>query len=117
MGSQKQDCQAEKNKVDSKETDLAAFRTQCEKHCARELEARLVSLVAEGSHIEIKASVTSTRLYQNLTDSVPCMGFYDVKNAKLCSIFEGEGPIVVIVLRTSRSTVRFPRRGVSNAPF
>ena len=117
VGSQKQDCQAEKNKVDSKETDLAAFRTQCEKHCTRELEARLVSLVAEGSHIEIKASVTSSRLYQNLTDSVPCMAFYDVKNAKLCSIFEGEGPIVFIVLRTSRSTVRFPRRGVSNAPF
>ena len=35
--------------------------------------------------------MTSTRrLYQNLTDAAPCMGFYDVKNAKLCNIYEGE---------------------------
>ena len=32
-----------------------------------------------------------TRLYKNLTDSASCMGFYDVKNAKLCTIFQGEG--------------------------
>ena len=48
-------------------------------------------LVADGTHQEIKANVTSSRLYQNLTASVPCMGFYDVKNAKLTSISEGEG--------------------------
>ena len=44
-----------------------------------------------GDHVEIKNSVTSTRLYQNLTAEVPLMAFYDVKNAKLCTIFEGEG--------------------------
>ena len=41
--------------------------------------------------MDIQKSVTSTRLYQNLTASVPLMGFYDVKNARLCNIFEGEG--------------------------
>ena len=36
---------------------------------------------------------TSARLEArlNLTESVPLMAFYDVKNAKLCKIFEGEG--------------------------
>ena len=35
--------------------------------------------------------MTSTRrLHQNLTDAAPCMGFYDVKKAKLCNIYEGE---------------------------
>jgi hypothetical protein len=116
-GSQKQESQAEKKPQDSKETDLQAFRSQCEKHCLRELEARLVSIVAEGSHVEINASVTSTRLYQNLTDAVPCMAFYDVKNAKLCNIFEGEGYIIFTVFPTSCSKPYFPRSGVSNAPF
>ena len=50
-----------------------------------------MTLVAEGTHIEIKNSVTQTRLYQNLTEAATCMGFYDVKNAKLCNVFEGEG--------------------------
>ena len=70
---------------------MDSFRGQREQHVAREIEARLVCLVADGAHQEVKANVTSTRLYQNLTASVPCMGFYDVKNAKLTSIFEGEG--------------------------
>ena len=82
------ECHAEKT---SKETDLTAFRTQCELHCRRELEARLVTLVADGTHVEIKATVTNTRLYQNMTASAPCMAFYGVKNAKLCNIFEGDG--------------------------
>ena len=45
----------------------------------------------EGDHLDMQKSVTETRLYQNLTESVPLMGFYDVKNARLCNIFEGEG--------------------------
>ena len=90
-------------------TELSAFREQhwCEQHCLRELEARMVLLVAEGTHAEIKASVTTTRLYQHLTESVPCMGFYDVKNAKLCSLLECEGVIMYsvsdTVFRTTRS--------------
>ena len=50
----------------------------------------MVPLVAQGSHLEIKANITSTRLYRNLTEAVPLMALYDVKNAKLCKIFEGE---------------------------
>ena len=48
-------------------------------------------LAADGTHTEILNSVTNTRLYINLTESVPLIAFYDVKNAKLCHIFEGEG--------------------------
>ena len=86
-GSQKQESQAEKKHQDSMVTELSAFREQhwCEQHCLRELEARMVLLVADGTHAEIKASVTTTRLYQHLAESAPCMGFYDVKNAKLCN--------------------------------
>ena len=41
--------------------------------------------------MEIQKSVTTTRLSHNLTEDAPFMGFYDVKNARLCNIFEGEG--------------------------
>ena len=70
---------------------VTSSRAQCEEYCRRELEVRLVVLVSEGDHAEIRNSVTNTRLYQNLTDEVPFMGFYDVKNARLCTIFEGQG--------------------------
>ena len=71
--------------------DLSQFRQECEKSCRRELDARVVTVLASGTHAEINANVTSTRLYQNLTENAPCMGFYDVKNAKLCNIYDGEG--------------------------
>ena len=58
---------------------MSSFRTECEEHCRRELEARLVLLVMEGDHMEIQKSVTTTRLYHNLTEYVPFMGLYDVK--------------------------------------
>ena len=90
-GASKQDKQPDKSKEDSKDADLKTFRTQCEKACLFELEGRLVPLVAQGSHVEINANVTSTRLYRNLTEAVPLIAFYDVKNAKLCKIFAGEG--------------------------
>ena len=69
---------------------LAQLRLECEKSCRREPDARVVVVLASGTRAEIKANVTSTRLYQNLTEAAPCMGFYDVKNAKLCNIYEGE---------------------------
>ena len=78
-------------KKEVKLLDLASFRAQCEAHCKQELEARVVALVREGTGVEIAASVTKTRLYKNLTDQVTLMGFYDCKNAKLCTVFEGEG--------------------------
>ena len=102
-GSQREGSQAEKKSQDSKEMDLAAFRMQCEKHCLGELEARLVSIVAEGSHDANIASVMNTRLYQNLTASVSFMAYYDVKNARLCNIFEGEGYMMSTVFPTSCS--------------
>ena len=72
---------------------MSVFRNQCEQHCTRELDARMVTLLAEGSHAEIKASVTTTRLYNNLTEDVPCMAFYGVKSARLRNILDGEGVI------------------------
>ena len=57
---------------------MDSFRNKCEAHAQRELEARSVSLVADGTHAILTASVS-------------CMGFYDVKSAKLTNIFEGEG--------------------------
>jgi hypothetical protein len=116
-GSQMPESQAENKRQDYKEKDLAAFRIQCEQHCHRELEARLVSILAEGSHIEICTSVTNTRLYTNLTASVSCMAFYDVKNAKLCNIYEGEGYMMATVFPTSCSKHYLLGSGVSNAPF
>ena len=95
-GSQQEE-HAEKNTHDSKVTNLSVFRNQCEQHCARELEARMVSLLAVGSHTEIKANVVNTRLYNTLTENVPLMAFYDVANVKLCNIYEGEGVILFTV--------------------
>ena len=63
-GSQKLESQAEKKHLDSMVTELSAFREQhwCEQHCLRELEARMVLLVADGTHAEIKASVDDAPL-------------------------------------------------------
>ena len=45
-----------------REMQVSAFRAECEQHCRQELEARLVALVIEGDHAEIKKHVTNTRL-------------------------------------------------------
>ena len=73
------------------QTEVDKFRLQCEQACRQELEGRIVLLVAEGSGQDIHANVTTTRLYKNLTEAATVMGFYDVKNARLCSVFEGQG--------------------------
>ena len=57
----------------------------------------MVLVVAEGSHADIETRVASTHPYHNLTEGASCMGFYDVKNAKLCNIYEGEGVIMFTV--------------------
>ena len=75
------------------EEQLSAFRRSCEEHCQREIEARIVFLASHGSHIELQKSLTSCRLYQNLTAAAPCMAVYDVKNAKLCKVGAGENPL------------------------
>ena len=81
----------DKKKSDVSPTDVTSFRQSCEQSCAKEIEARVVLLIAEGTQAEIQAWVTSTRLYSNLTEHAPLMGFYDVKNARLCTVFEGMG--------------------------
>ena len=93
----KQESQAEKNRHDSRETLVSVFRRQCEQCCVRELKARMALMVAEGSHAEIKTSVTDTHLYHNLTEDASCMASYDAKNARLCNIYEGEGVIMFTV--------------------
>ncbi len=86
--------QAEEKRHDSREATMSSFRRQCEQHCARELEARMVLIVAEGTNTDVKTAVTNTHLYHNLTMDASVMAFYDVKNARLCSIYEGEGGVM-----------------------
>ena len=76
---------------------MSSLRRQCEHHCTCELEARMVLIVAEGTNTDIKTAVTNTHLYHNLTMDASVMGFYDVKNARLCNIYEGEGVIMFTV--------------------
>ena len=57
----------------------------------------MVLIVARGAHADILTSVTNTHLYHNLTIDASCVAFYDVKNAKLCNICEGEGVLVFTV--------------------
>ena len=81
----------EKKKTDITQIQITAFREQCEHHCQQEIDGRVVLLVAEGSDVEVFATVTKTRLYQNLAEAATVMGVYDVKNARLCNIYEGTG--------------------------
>ena len=60
---------------------LSAFKSACEKMCQQEIETRVVMLIAEGTDIEIRATLTATRLYQNPTEAATARGFYDVKHA------------------------------------
>ncbi len=93
----KHESQAEENRHDSRETKMSSLRRQCEQYCARELEARMVLVVAQEANTDIQTIVTKTHLYQNLTMDASVMAFYDVKNAKLCNIYEGEGVIMFTV--------------------
>ena len=74
-----------------KDLRLFEFRKDCEAYVDRELAARLVILTNDGTHEELQNALTGTRLYQNLsTAGARFMGFYDVKNAMLCEVYEGE---------------------------
>ena len=57
---------------------------------SHEIDARMVVLTQDGTHQEMSAQLSSTRLYQNLTESVKFMAFYDVKNARLLVRRPGE---------------------------
>ena len=61
-----EEIQTEKKVLDSKGTLVSGFRRECEQFCARELEARLVLLIADGKHADLRASVTTTRLLPEL---------------------------------------------------
>ena len=43
-----------------------------------------------GTCVDTKNLLTSCRLYKNLGEHVPFVAFYDVKNARLCNVFDGE---------------------------
>ena len=74
-----------------KESTFNAFRKDCEAYVDRELDARTVILTNDGTHDELHNAVTGNRLYQNLGPSgARFMGFYDVKNAHLVEVYEGE---------------------------
>ena len=83
--------QGEAEKIaEARDVQVSAFRAECEVHCRREIDARLVALVSHGDHAELRKDVVRTRLYQNLGEDVPLMAFYDVKNAKMCAVYQGE---------------------------
>ena len=74
----------QKPKKGEKQALLAQFRDEAEKSVTAEIDARTVILTQDGTHQELSARLSSTRLYQNLTESsVRFMAFYDVKNAML----------------------------------
>ena len=82
---------AEKKKQEEvNQSDVTTFRQRCQAACEQELEKRTVLVVAEGTDVEIYQNLTQTRFYKNLTDSASLMGFYDVKNARMCNVFEGQ---------------------------
>ena len=69
----------EKKKLEVSPSDVTTFRAQCENACKQEIDARVVLIVAEGTAVEINASLTQTRLYQNLSESSTVIGFYYIK--------------------------------------
>ena len=52
---------------------LSELRADAEAMVGAEIDARMVSLTQDGTHQEVTAKLSSTRLYQNLTDSVKLM--------------------------------------------
>ena len=78
-------------KKESQHVQLERFKQSIETHCRLQFEDRVVVLTLDGRHEELQNSVTSTEMYTNLSQSgCRFMGFYDVKNAKLCELYEGE---------------------------
>ena len=74
----------EKVKKADRSTRLTEFRADAEAKVGAEIDSRMVSLTQDGTHDELTASLSSSRLYMNLiqTQVVKFIGFYDVKNAK-----------------------------------
>ena len=71
--------------------NVSLFRKDCEMFVSKELQARTVVLTQDGEHSELRARVSSTRLYQNLAgNAARFVGFYDVKNAKIVDVAVGE---------------------------
>ena len=85
----------EEEKVNIKKPDksvlLQLFQQDAEATVATEIDARLVCLTADGTHPELtREKVSSTRLYNNMSENEKFMGFFDVKNAKLLDRREDE---------------------------
>ena len=80
---EKPESEPQKVKKGDRQARLVEFRKEAEVAVTAEIGARMVMLTQDGTHQEVTARVSSTRLYQNLTESVKFMAFYDVKNARL----------------------------------
>ena len=69
----------------------AELKRDVEAHITGVLDARIVCLTKDGRHAELAKSVASTELYQNLSEEqARFIGIYDVKNAKLAEVYEGQ---------------------------
>lgn len=82
-GVEKPESEPQKVKKGDRQARLLEFRAEAEVAVTAEIDARMVMLTQDGTHAEVAARLSSTRLYQNLTESVKLMAFYDVKNARL----------------------------------
>ena len=82
-GEETPESEPQKVKKGDRQARLAEFREEAEVAVTAEIGARMVMLTQDGTHQEVTARLSSTRLYQNLTESVKFMVFYDVKNARL----------------------------------
>ena len=73
-------------------TRLTEFRADAEAKVGAEIDSRMVSLTQDGTHEELTALLSSSRLYMNLTQTqaVKFMAFCDVKNAKIMPRRYGE---------------------------
>ena len=75
--------ETQKPKKGEKQARMAEFRREAELAVSSEINSRMVVLTQDGTHQEVSARLSATRLYQNLTEQGRFMAFYDVKNAKL----------------------------------
>jgi hypothetical protein len=80
----------DKKKGEVTQNEMISFRQACEAACQEEINARVVVLVVEGTQVETHASVTSTRLYKNLTEAATVMGFNDVKTRNCVASSRGK---------------------------
>ena len=71
-------------------SNVATLKRELEESIQSTLKARLVCLTKDGQHAELTRLVASTDLYQQLaSEAARFQGIYDVKNARISEIYEG----------------------------